>query len=292
MASTQEKPGWGAKIAANIVQHTPDWSSLALSQALGAASRLEIPAPLSRAIVSGYQRMFGVDLSDVDPQVHAQGYRRFDDFFTRPLKAGARPIDADPEVLSSPSDGFLRESVEIEAGSVIRAKGHDYSVAELLGDKEWAQLFVGGTHSTIYLHPRDYHRVHSPVDGEVESARLIPGRLLPVTDAALQVEPNLFAKNERLVHRLRSKQGSIAVVMVAAFGVSNMSCAYAEMQSHPKKPVFHSFSPPRAVDKGGELGVFHLGSTVIVLADRNFPCHRARLPGPIRMGQSLLRKMD
>lgn len=290
MSNSNEKPGLAAKIAANLVQHTPDWSSLALSQAIGAASRLDIPPPVSKAVVSVYQRIFGVDLKDVDPQRHAQGYRRFDDFFTRTLKEGARPVDPDPNVLSSPSDGFLRESVEIEAGSTIRAKGHDYSVGELLGDEAWAQEFIGGTHSTIYLHPRDYHRVHSPVKGAVESARLIPGRLLPVTDAALEVEPNLFARNERLVHRISSEQGSVAVVMVAAFGVSHMSCTYAEIQSHPKEPVFRTFSPPCVVQKGGELGIFHLGSTVILLADRNFPAAAARSPGTIQMGQSLLRK--
>lgn len=291
MGTTQAKPSLAAKVAASIVQNTPDWSSLAISEAIGKASRLEIPRGLSKVIVSGYERIFNVDLSDVDPQAHAQGYRRFDDFFTRRLKPGARPIDADPDGICSPSDGFLRESAAIEPGTVISAKGHNFSVAELLGDEVWAEDFIGGSQTTIYLHPRDYHRVHSPVEGKVRSARLIPGRLLPVTDAALEVEPNLFAKNERLIHRIDSKQGSLAVVMVAAFGVSHMSCAYTEMQAHPKEPVFCEFDSPFAVQKGGELGTFHLGSTVILLADKRFPAQTARAPGPIRMGQALLRKM-
>lgn len=292
MAKTQAKPGLAAKVAAKIVKNTPDWSSLAISEALGRASRVEIPAGVSRAIVAGYGRIFNVDLSDVDPELHAQGYRRFDDFFTRRLKAGARPIDADPTGLCSPSDGFLRESVTIEAGSVVRAKGHDFTVGQLLGDESWAQEFIGGTQSTIYLHPRDYHRVHTPVQGEVQSVRAIPGRLLPVTDAALEVEPNLFAKNERLVHRIESVHGSIAVVMVAAFGVSHMSCAYAEVQAHPKFPVYRKFDPAPELAKGAELGTFHLGSTVVMLADKRFPAQAARAPGPIRMGQALLRKKD
>lgn len=292
MGTTQQKSGIAAKLAANLVEKTPDWSSLALSEAIGKASRVEIPGPLSRFIVSGYQRIFNVDLSDVDPERHAAGYRRFDDFFTRKLRPGARPIDPDPKVLSSPCDGFLRESVEVRPGTIVRAKGHEFSVGELLGDNQWAQDFIGGSQTTIYLHPRDYHRVHAPVEGAVRSARLIPGRLLPVTDAALEVEPNLFAKNERLVHRIECAQGSIAVVMVAAFGVSHMSCAYASMQSHPKNPVHRTFDPPCNVEKGGELGIFHLGSTVVMLADRNFPASSSRAPGPIRMGQSLLRKRD
>lgn len=290
MAQEQQEPGLAAKVAATIVQKTPDWSSFAISEAIGKASRLDIPRPLSKAIVSGYGRLFRVDLSDVDPVSHAEGYRRFDDFFTRRLREGARPIDQDPEVLSSPSDGFLRESVTIDAGTTITAKGHDYSVGTLLGDESWAKEFIGGTQSTIYLHPRDYHRVHSPVKGAVRSATMIPGRLLPVTDAALEVEPRLFAKNERLVHRIESELGSIAVVMVAAFGVSHMSCAYATMESHPKARVDRRFEPPRGVDKGGELGVFHLGSTVVVLAQRDFLAADARPPGPIRMGESLLRR--
>ncbi|HVI02520.1 MAG TPA: archaetidylserine decarboxylase, partial [Enhygromyxa sp.] len=151
--------------------------------------------------VQAYTRWFGVDLEDVDPELLEGGFPSFDAFFTRTLRDGARVVDMSPDILVAPSDGRLREVAEVEAQGVVVAKGHAYAIGELLGDAELAQRFVGGLQLVIYLHPRDYHRVHTPVSGVARRITAIPGRLLPVNDAAVAREPRLFAVNERLAER-------------------------------------------------------------------------------------------
>lgn len=288
MSTSARKSTLAARLAAQWVDKSPEWSSFALTSLLGKAARVPLPAAFSKALVSGYSQLFGVDLSDVDPSALDQGYRTFDDFFTRSLLPEARPVTQDPKVLVSPCDGYLRESSIIEKHSKVRAKGHAFDLESLLGDEAWARDFIGGRQTTIYLHPRDYHRVHVPLSGRIRGATLIPGRLMPVTDAALELRPELFSRNERLIHRIDTPWGSLAVVMVAAFGVSHMSCAYARLDPHPQNIDRVRLEPPREVHKGAELGVFHLGSTVILLSERGFGLFAGREPGPIRMGQPLL----
>ena len=129
-----------------------------------------------------------------------------------------------------------RRSIDrIERGTTIAAKGHAYTIGELLADDAEAERFVGGDATTIYLHPRDYHRVHCPCDAVARRVTTVPGRLLPVTDAAMAREPMLFARNERLIHHLETPHGAMAGVMVAAFGVGHMSCAYREVLVHPRQ---------------------------------------------------------
>ncbi len=270
-----------------MVDLAPDWGSLLASQAIGAASRTPIPRPLSRAFIRGYVRVFGVELDDVDALRHAEGYACFDEFFTRRLKPGARPIARASKVLASPCDGLLRSVVPVERSTEILAKGHRYSVAELLADSELATEFEGGSAATIYLHPRDYHRVHTPCDALIESVRLVPGRLLPVTDAALKREPRLFALNERLIHVLDTAHGKMAVVMIAAFGVGHMTCSYRHLAPHPRSIVQVACDPPARLRKGDELGVFHLGSTVVMVMQAGMAPVVSAMPSKVRMGQAL-----
>jgi phosphatidylserine decarboxylase len=242
---------------------------------------------VGRAAVGAYARYFGVNLRDVDPLTLEEGFESFDAFFTRQLRSGARSIDRSAATLISPCDGELREVAPIERVTEVVAKGHSYSIGELLADEELAERFVGGTSATIYLHPRDYHRVHSPCDALVHRVALVPGRLLPVTQASVARDPRVFAINERMVHLLETGLGWVAVVMVAAFGVGNMSCAYDRFEAHPRELQVHHREPPARLRKGDELGTFHLGSTVIVLTQAGVRACDDAFPTTVLLGQSL-----
>lgn len=280
---------WRARLAAAVLDLSPDWGASAASKALGAAARMRLPPRLSQAVVHAYVRYFDVDLQDVEAPARGRGYPSFNAFFTRPLRAGARPVDVAHDALVSPSDGLLRSIDRIERGTTITAKGHAYTVGELLADEDAAESFVGGHATTIYLHPRDYHRVHTPCDGRVRGVTLVPGRLLPVTDASLARVPRLFAVNERLVHRLDTPWGAVAVVMIAAFGVGHMSCAYHPVDAHPRSIQQITLDPPASLRKGDELGTFHLGSTVVMLTQAGVQPAAPASPAKVRMGQALLR---
>jgi phosphatidylserine decarboxylase len=281
------------RIAAALIERAPSRSAVAASQAMGLAARLPLPAGVSRAAVSAYARLFGVNLDDVEPEQLSQGFRSFDAFFTRSLRHGVRRIDKSPDVLVSPCDGRLREVAEIEAQGVVVAKGHAYAIGELLADSELAEQFVGGLQVVIYLHPRDYHRVHVPISGVARRLVLIPGRLLPVNDASVARQPRLFAVNERHVHVLETDRGVVVVVMVAAFGVGHMSCSYRSVDPHPEHELAIELEPPPFLAKGDELGVFHLGSTVVVLTEPGFALAAGLEPGArLELGQPLLRAQE
>ena len=242
-------------------------------------------------MVSAYVRYFNVDLRDVDEDSLGAGYASFNAFFTRQLRAGARPV-AEEVAVVAPSDGLLRSVDRIERGTTIAAKGHAYTIGELLADEAEAERYVGGDATTIYLHPRDYHRVHCPCDAVARLVTTVPGRLLPVTDAAMAREPMLFARNERLVHHLETRHGAMAVVMVAAFGVGHMSCAYRQVPVHPRQIRRVLCEPGIPLKMGDELGVFHLGSTVVMLTQRGLRPILPDLPISVRMGQGLFEGSD
>lgn len=259
---------------------------------MGAAARVPLPAPLGRAAVAAYARVFDVNLQDVDPLTLEEGFTSFDEFFTRPLRRGARSIDRGASTVVSPCDGTLREVSPVEAGTEVTAKGHAFSIGELLADPGLAEEFVGGLAATIYLHPRDYHRVHCPCDALVRRVTLVPGRLLPVTEASADRDPRLFAVNERMVHVLETGFGLMAVVMVAAFGVGHMTCSYHRFSPHPRELLRHAPSSPVRLSKGDELGVFHLGSTVIIVAGPELRAMDPPPPTPVLLGQPVLREQQ
>ncbi len=279
---------WGARVAAAVAHATPDWSATLASRLIGYAARTRLPPQVGRSAVTAYARYFGVNLRDVDPMALEEGFSSFDEFFTRPLRRGARSIDRSPNTLVSPCDGELRDIKPIERVTEVVAKGHSFSIGELLADDELAERFVGGSAATIYLHPRDYHRVHAPVDALARKVVLVPGRLLPVNDASVDRDPRVFAVNERMVHLLETGLGWVAVVMVAAFGVGNMSCAYHRFEAHPRELQTVQCDPPARLRKGDELGMFHLGSTVIILTQAQLTRCELVAPQPLLLGQALL----
>lgn len=288
-----------AKVAAALLDVSPDWPAFAATRAMGAAARTSWPRSVTRAAINIYARYFDVALDDVDPTLRETGFDSFDAFFTRPLKDGARPIASEAQTMVSPSDGALRECRKIvrDGDAQFRAKGHAFTLGELLADDDLAASFEGGTATTIYLHPRDYHRVHTAYEGRATKLTCVPGRLLPVTDAAVARDARLFSRNERVVHLLETPDGPLALVMVAAFGVGHMSCSHTEIPAHPT--AIQQVDPVAGTElrRGEEVGMFHLGSTVIVVAPEGFellPHWRLALDNgempSLRMGEALLRK--
>ena len=279
---------WRARLAAALVDVSPQWGVMAACKAVGAAARVKIPRAVTKPAIAAYVRYFDVDLGDVDRGAHDAGYDSFDAFFTRRLRRGARTIDRSTAAIVSPCDGLLREVAEIREGLTIDAKGHALSLGELLADEDLAGRFEGGCAATIYLHPRDYHRVHAPCDALAEEVVLVPGRLLPVTDAALDRVPTLFTLNERLIHVLDTIHGAMAVVMIAAFGVGHMSCAYRHLAPHPSAVQRVVCDPQPRLRKGDELGIFHLGSTVVLVTERGTRPIVESVPSKVRLGQAIL----
>lgn len=276
-----------SRVAAALVSASPDWSAALASRLMGAAARLPLPQRFGRMAVAAYARMFDVNLRDVDPIQLEDGFASFDEFFTRPLRAGARSIDRSARTIVSPCDGQLRDVVPIEDGSEVIAKGHRYTIGELVADEALARTFVGGLAATIYLHPRDYHRVHAPCDALARRVVLVPGRLLPVNEASARVEPRVFAINERMVHVLETGHGTMAVVMVAAFGVGHMTCSYQRFAPHPRELQIRECDPPARLRKGDQLGIFHLGSTVIMLLPPEVRAADPPVGGTVRLGEVL-----
>jgi phosphatidylserine decarboxylase len=220
-------------------------------------------------MLTRFARIYGIDLSEAEKPLAE--YTGFDDFFTRRLRDGLRPVDMAPGRVVSPADGKVVESGLVEAGKLLQAKGVLFSLEELLGDAEAAGRLEGGAFLITYLSPKDYHRVHSPVAGNVVGWRHIPGVLFPVNAGSVRREPRLFVGNERFVTFIEGETGFAAVVMVAAVGVGHVTAAYDdEVATHWSKflraGVSHRhYDQPRPIARGGELGTFHLGSTTIAV---------------------------
>jgi phosphatidylserine decarboxylase len=237
----------------------------ALSRAVGAATRARAPASMHRAAMRRFVRAYRVELGEAERPLEA--YRTFSDFFSRGLKAGARPVDAGERVVVSPVDGTVSEAGFILKGQCVQAKGLAFPVPELLGDAEAAQPFAdGGSFATLYLSPRDYHRVHAPLGGRIVGWRYLPGELWPVNPASVRSVPGLFALNERLVTWLETPAGRCAVVMVGATCVGRIRAAYDDVLGQAgQPPASRTFVSPVEISKGAELGRFEMGSTVILL---------------------------
>jgi phosphatidylserine decarboxylase len=240
-----------------------------LSRLLGRMARVEGPDAMLRAAIRVYCRAYRVDLADYD--LPPAGFRSFDEFFTRSLRPGARPVDPDPDTLISPADGRVEAAGPIEPGASFQIKGHRYEIAELIDDRiAGATDFEGGWYALIYLAPGDYHRVHAPVTGAVRALRHVPGTLFPVNALGLNHVPKLFARNERVVvHQRSDRFGDVATVMVGAIGVGRISMSFDDSvitnDRHAAGLRVYGERAP-ILRRGDELGTFHMGSTVVVLA--------------------------
>ncbi len=195
-------------------------------------------------------------------------YSCFNDFFTRPLRSDARPIVLEPTHLACPADGCISQLGDIHHDLIFQAKGHMYSLTTLIGgNHELAKPFISGTFATIYLSPKDYHRVHMPLDGTLRSMVHVPGRLFSVNQATSAKVPGLFACNERVVAIFDTAVGPLCMVLVGAMVVASISTVWAGTVCPPRRQITTTNYQDRSsinLKKGAQMGHFQLGSTVIL----------------------------
>jgi phosphatidylserine decarboxylase len=247
-----------------------------ITRVVGRLADKRWPHPVGRAFVDAYCRIYNVDLGD-----YAQSeWHSFDAFFTRSLRENARSFPKEACAVA-PADGSLDSKGRIGEGSTFTVKGRPYRVEELLGPGP--HPFAGGAGCVVYLSPRDYHRVHAPLAGRVTRVRSMPGDYFPVNSIGMRHVPNLFVRNRRVAIHLATEYGAMAVIMVAAMVVGRITVTGIDAWDVP----FGDHDLNRTVARGEELGIFHLGSTAVVLfEDAGFRDFLAP-EGPIRLGAAL-----
>ena len=253
----------------------------AISRVAGWAARCEHRL-VARPLIRTFARHYRVDLAEAAAPT-LDGYRSFNAFFTRALRADARPMPGASDAVVSPADGYLSQFGRIADDRMLQAKGRDFSAYSLLADPTLAEFCDGGTFFTIYLSPRDYHRVHAPTAGMLRRTIEVPGRLFSVNDRTAQGVPGLFARNERLVCVF----DEFVLVFVGALIVAGIETVWDGPRS-PYRTLRMQAASGR-FDRGAEIGRFLLGSTVIVLFPPDTVSLREDLSAgmPVRMGEAL-----
>jgi phosphatidylserine decarboxylase len=260
---------------------------------VGRVARVPLPGVLRRPALSAFARAVGADLDE--PELKLERYGSFGAFFARRLRAGARPIDTAGGAIVAPADGVVTAAGIAAAGTLIQAKGKTYALAELVADDELAAALVGAPYVTVYLSPRDYHRVHVPIDARLAGWSYVPGARWPVGPRFMRSVPALYAKNERAVARLDTDRGPAAVVMVAAIGVGNLWLGHVGGDDGLETGTLRRMGerrridavPPRRLARGDELGAFLLGSTVIVLLPPGAARFEVPVGSVVRQGQRI-----
>ena len=258
-------------------------------------TRIESPGFKDWAI-RDFVRRFGVDMSEAaEPDVTT--YQTFNAFFTRSLRAGVRPIATETAAVASPVDGTVSQLGKIEDGRIFQAKGQGFSALELLGgDAETAALFKDGEFATLYLSPKDYHRIHMPVSAGLRKMLHVPGRLFSVNPPTTRAVPRLFARNERVACLFDTDAGPMALVMVGAMNVASIETVWAGVVTPPQGRSVRTWnykSGEFRLEKGAEAGRFNMGSTVILLFAKDRVRWEADYgPGSVvRMGRRLATKL-
>ena len=240
-----------------------------ISRIVLAATRSRVPA-FKNALIRLFVRGFNPDMSDAVER-EPTAYPSFNEFFTRALRAGTRPVDADPRAIVSPVDGTVSEAGTLSADRLLQAKGHEYTLRALLaGNPAWERSFAGGSFATIYLAPYNYHRIHMPLPGELRETFYVPGKLFSVNRTTAQLVPGLFSINERVFCGFDSGGLPWAIILVGALNVGSMATVW----HGDVTPRWHRVVTPLPVDdvlapttlaKGEEMARFNMGSTVILL---------------------------
>jgi phosphatidylserine decarboxylase len=233
------------------------------------ATRSRVPA-FKNALIRLFVRGFDPDMTDAVER-EPTAYPSFNEFFTRALREGTRPVDPDPRAIVSPVDGTVSEAGMLSADRLLQAKGHDYSLRALLaGNSAWERTFAGGSFATIYLAPYNYHRIHMPLAGDLRESFYVPGRLFSVNRTTAQLVPGLFSRNERVFCGFDCSGMPWAIILVGALNVGSMATVW-HGDVTPRKhrevtalPVSDVLAPP-TLAKGAEMARFNMGSTVILL---------------------------
>ncbi len=231
-------------------------------------TRSEIPW-LRNLLVSAYTWKFPLKMEDaLEPSISA--YRSLNALFTRALRPAARPIATGP-CLVSPADGKISEFGPIKHDSLLQAKGFYYDLNSLFGGfTDLALAFRNGDFATVYLSPRNYHRMHMPYTGQLTDMLYVPGRLFSVSPATTKTTPKIFTRNERVLCLFNTEIGRLAVIFVGAINVAAIETVWDGVITPPraKKPIHTHYNPPIMLERGMEMGRFNMGSTVIVLTER------------------------
>lgn len=243
------------------------------------------------AFIRFFMARFRVSLAEAQLE-SVESFPTFNDFFTRALKADARPLHPDQQALLSPVDGAVSQCGSIDGNRIFQAKGHTYTAAELLGSNELAAPFMGGQFCTIYLAPNNYHRIHMPLTGILRDWVYVPGRLFSVNPSTARAMPGLFARNERVSAVFDTEIGPFAMVLVGAFFVGSIETVWAGRITPPhRRSTLVRYQPIHAptLERGAEMGRFNMGSTVILLAPAGSLVWSAQMGPrvPLAMGQSI-----
>jgi phosphatidylserine decarboxylase len=263
----------------------------AISRLTYKLTRIETPW-FKNLLIRWFAERYQVDWSEAKSQ-HPEDYSHFNDFFTRALRDGARPVEGDATTVVCPADGHISQIGAIDQDQVLQAKGHAFTVTELLGgDSERARAFHNGSFVTVYLSPRDYHRVHMPLAGKLRETIYVPGRLFSVAPHTTRTIPRLFARNERLVSLFDTDVGAMAMVLVGAINVAAIETVWAGQVTPPQREgveVDHFEHLNIALERGAEMGRFNMGSTVILLFGQGKVGWLSTLAAeqPVKMGQQI-----
>ncbi|WLF83573.1 archaetidylserine decarboxylase [Moraxella sp. ZY210820] len=256
-----------------------------LSRLVGKIAESEQPV-LKNIAIQSFKIKYGIDMS-IAEQRNALKYKSFNEFFTRSLKQGVRQIDDNPQAIVCPADGMISQIGRITQGDIFQAKGQSFSVEKLIGDTQLAQPFIDGQFATVYLSPRDYHRVHMPLAGTLTETLYIPGELFSVNQTTAENIDGLFARNERMVCLFDTEIGRMAVVLVGAMIVAGIeTVATGKVKPTGRLELNHH---QLALAKGDELGRFYLGSTAIVLFEKDKMNWQAMFDAnsKVKMGEKL-----
>jgi phosphatidylserine decarboxylase len=264
------------------------YPKLALTQLMGRLARAQGGA-MTHWTIERFVQRYRVDMGQAQ-EPNPKAYASFNDFFTRSLKPGLRPISS--ANLCCPVDGAVSQCGDIQAGRIFQAKGRDYSAAELLASTEQARAYEGGRFATIYLSPRDYHRIHMPCSARLLRMTHVPGDLFSVNPTTAQGVPRLFARNERVVCEFTCDFGPMALVLVGATIVGSMATVWHGTVNPPRTGQIRQwdYSDQEIVlNKGDEMGRFMLGSTVVLLFPKDTVAFTSDFvaQAPVRMGQTM-----
>lgn len=236
-----------------------------LSRVVGKVAASENPL-LKNIVIQAFKTKYGIDMSIAEQQ-NALKFKSFNEFFTRALKDGIRAIDINENSVVSPADGAISQLGKINEGDIFQAKGQSFSVEKLIGDPQLAEPFKNGEFATVYLSPKDYHRVHMPYAGTLTETLYIPGELFSVNQTTAENIPGLFARNERMVCLFDTDLGRMAVVLVGAMIVAGIeTVATGKIKPTGRLELNHH---DLKLEKGAELGRFYLGSTAVILFEKD-----------------------
>jgi len=247
---------------------------------------------IKRAFINWFIQRYDVDMS-IAAEPNASTYQNFNAFFTRPLADGQRPIIEETNAIACPADGCISQIGSINNGHIFQAKGQEYSLLELVGgDIDIAKQFVDGNFATVYLSPKDYHRVHMPLGGTLQTMTHVPGDLFSVNETTANHVPRLFARNERVVALFDTEHGPMAVILVGAMIVASIETVWAGLVTPKKKHIQttrYNNTDDIYLEKGEEMGRFKLGSTAIVLFGKDAAEWNSDLVAnsPVIMGEKM-----